>query len=994
VKDRFKEVYISRQDIEYVIAQRLLRKDARQRDLVRKHLEKFTGLYGGIQEQMGRYIDLFPVHPKYIEVFERIRFVEKREILKTLSRTIDKLLDVEVPHDDVGLITYDSYWEAIKRDASFKAIPDVREVIDKSQILENKMDSLPRPHYKPIALRLIYALSVFRLTADVRDPIGTTSEELKDHLCLPFPAEVPASLKNDEFLRQNVEMILDQIMKTVSGQYLSLNKENGQYYLDLEKDVDYDQLIRDKADSLDDATYDRYYFNALAKLMECTDSTYVPGFRIWEHELVWTQRGTTRLGYLFFGAPNDRSTAQPPRDFYIYFLPFFESKPFSNENKSDEVFFKLVEPEDKLLENVKLYAGAGELERNTVVGSRQIFRSKADSFSREITKWLYANSTKNYDIIYQGQTKKPITFLKQSSAELTFQELVDQVSSNCLSTHFEDQAPEYPKFSVTITYSNRDQVVKDALRALSTDTMTRMGTAVLDGLELLDGSIIKPTKSKYSEHVLSLLKSKGEGQVLNRDELIHSVFGVEFEKRFRLEPELLMVVLAALVRDGRIILSIPGAKFDAASLEDLAKTSLGDLIGFKHLEVPKGFPIGALRTLFEILGIPPGLVNNPDTLDEAVRQLQEKVEGFVNRVVEVQQRIKSGLPLMGVMLLDEAELVKTGEALDSLKRFLESLQPYNSPGRLRNFPYAPAYVDKMRDNLSVLKQVEYLNNLVSDVSNLISYLTGAEAVLPSDEAWNEEFRELKKRFAPMLRDSDTRFKALFKDEMMNELSTLKKDYVQLYMKMHGRSRLDAQYDAVKARLVKDKKMERLNRLASIELLPRNRLNDYHNRLGALKSCFQLKEEDLDSQPVCPHPQCNYKPIEEPLRGVASKLILEYEDELETINDEWDQILLNNLKDPMVQENISLLKDDERKLIQPILDSGEVPDDITNELLRLLSELYSGLEKVEVNSGSLVQDLIHGGMPCTVDEYRKRFEGHLKRLVEGRDQNKIRIILEE
>jgi len=474
--------------------------------------------------------------------------------------------------------------------------------------------------------------------------------------------------------------------------------------------------------------------------------------------------------------------------------------------------------------------------------------------------------------------------------------------------------------------------------------------------------------------------------------LVYSVFGVEFEKRFRLEPELLVVVLAALVRDGRIILSIPGAKFDAASLEDLAKTPLEDLVGFKHLEVPKGFPIGALRTLFEILGIPPGLLNIPDTLDDAVRQLQEKVEGFVNRVVEVQQRIKSGLPLMGVMLLDEAELVKTGGVLDSLKRFLESLQPYNSPGKLRNFPYAPAYVEKMRENLDVLKQVEYLYNLVSDTSNLVTYLTGAEAVLPSEEEWIQEFRDLKMKFTPMLRDLETRFKASFKDEMMKELGTLKEDFVQLYMGMHRRARLDAQYDMVKAGLVKNPKMERLNRLVSIELLPRSRLNDYHNRLGALKSCFQLREEDLDSQPVCPH--CNFRPNEEPLRGVASKLIMEYEDELETINDEWDQILLDNLKDPMVQENISLLKDDERKLIQTILDSGDIPDEISNELLRLLSELFSGLEKVEVSYGSLVQDLVYGGMPCTVDEYHKRFEDHLKKLVQGRDQNKIRIILEE
>lgn len=46
-------------------------------------------------------------------------------------------------------------------------------------------------------------------------------------------------------------------------------------------------------------------------------------------------------GYLFFGAPNDRPTAQPERDFYIYFIQPFEPPKFKDENKTDEVFFRL-----------------------------------------------------------------------------------------------------------------------------------------------------------------------------------------------------------------------------------------------------------------------------------------------------------------------------------------------------------------------------------------------------------------------------------------------------------------------------------------------------------------------------------------------------------------------------------------------------------------------------------------------------------------------------
>ena len=48
--------------------------------------------------------------------------------------------------------------------------------------------------------------------------------------------------------------------------------------------------------------------------------TYVNGYKIWQYELEWQEHKAARSGYLFFGAPNERSTAVPQRDFYLYFI--------------------------------------------------------------------------------------------------------------------------------------------------------------------------------------------------------------------------------------------------------------------------------------------------------------------------------------------------------------------------------------------------------------------------------------------------------------------------------------------------------------------------------------------------------------------------------------------------------------------------------------------------------------------------------------------------
>ena len=339
VKDRFEQVRIVRQDVAYVVSERLLTKNDEQRAMIREHLQKFTPLYGGMAERLEEFVRLFPVHPTYLEVFEAISIAEKREVLKTLSVEIKRRLDDDVPQDQPGLISYDSYWDILQGNAVLRSVPEIRDVIDVSKVVENRIQqAYTRKALQPMALRVVHGLSIHRLTTDdIRAKIGPTAEELQNGLCLFAP--IPE--KTSDFLRTTVESCLREIMKTVSGQFITHNTENDQYFLDLQKTIDHDAKIQDKADTLSESQLDQYYFDALTRVLECADQTYVRGYQIWEHEIEWRDHKITRRGYLFFGAPNERSTAQPPRDFYLYFLQPFEPPHFEDQKFADEVFFRL-----------------------------------------------------------------------------------------------------------------------------------------------------------------------------------------------------------------------------------------------------------------------------------------------------------------------------------------------------------------------------------------------------------------------------------------------------------------------------------------------------------------------------------------------------------------------------------------------------------------------------------------------------------------------------
>lgn len=58
-----------------------------------------------------------------------------------------------------------------------------------SQVLESRIEqAFTRPAYKPMALRIIHAISVHRLTTgDIYAPLGATAQELREALCLYQP---------------------------------------------------------------------------------------------------------------------------------------------------------------------------------------------------------------------------------------------------------------------------------------------------------------------------------------------------------------------------------------------------------------------------------------------------------------------------------------------------------------------------------------------------------------------------------------------------------------------------------------------------------------------------------------------------------------------------------------------------------------------------------------------------------------------------------------
>jgi predicted ATPase len=1006
VKDRFEQILIVHKDVKFVVAERLLKKTADQQVKIREYLTPFAKFYGHMNERMDEFVRLFPVHPDYIDTFERVTAVEKREVLKTLSLAMKKLLNQNVPDDRPGVIAYDDYWRTLRENPSFRAVPDIKAVIDCSQRLESRIQqAFTRPAYKPMALQLIHALSVHRLTiGDISAPLGATPEELRDGLCLFQPGiEDLGGVPADDLLSQ-VETVLREIHKTVSGQFISSNPDNRQYYLDLKKTDDFDALIEKRAEGLDSSQLDRYYYEALRRLMECTDQTYVTGYKIWQHELEWLEHKAARQGYLFFGAPNERSTAIPPRDFYIYFIQPFDIPHFKDEKKPDELFLRLTNLDAEFSTVLRNYAAAFDLASTASGHAKSTYESKAANFLRELVQWLQKNMTTAFEVTYQGRSKALTEWAKGKSIRelsgigaherINFRDLVNTTAGICLGTRFQDQAPEYPFFSVLIMGANRDQAAQDALRAIAGQGRTKQAAAVLDALELFDEERLDPYQSKYAKHILSIAKKKGHGQVINRSELIQDDFGVEYlaPQSLRLEPEWVVVVLAALIYAGEVVLSIPGKKFDATSLSQLAASGIDDLIQFKHIERPKDWNLPALKALFELLGLTPGMAQLvTQGNDKLVQELQIAVTKLVERLVLMQQSLQTGLFFWGRSLLTDDEIKKLRAKLDETKTFLESLQAYTTTGKLKNFRYDTSEVKAQLDGLNHLVEIKSLEELVADLGAPASYLSTAEAVLPAGHEWISKMKALRDDIFTQIDDPAKRNAVAFRQQTQRKFLDLKKAFILVYLSMHTKARLGVNEDKRKAHLLGDNRLKDLQKLSTIDLMPRQQLTDFQNRLASLKSCFALTEQELEASPVCPH--CSFKPGSEPATAPVATMLDYLDGELDKLVENWTQTLIANLEDPTTKDNLNLLKPKPRKLVDGFIKKRTLPDILEQDFIHALQEALSGLTRVSIKITALRDALLAGGSPATPAEMKKRFEEFLEILTKGKEPGKVRIVME-
>lgn len=987
-QDRYSDILITREDVAFVVKERLLKKTVHQKQKIRDHLLQFSPLYDGINTNLNEYVDLFPVHPTYVLQFERIKHGKsQREILKALSTRFEAIKELDVPTDKPGLITYDTYFQELLQNSSMLSIPDIRNVREKVEIINDRINNhfvQGRASRKALAQQVTNALAIKVLSDDLDKHCGATAYSLKEDLCIAIPG-----VDDPELLTQAVESVASQLKTATAGQYIDQETVSNDFYIRTEGGINIAQLVRDYADTVlkrNSMQADQYFFQFLQFILGIQQDPYRVGFQIWSHELEWIEKKSFRLGYIFFGNPNERSTTEPIQQFYMFFSPLYSV--LERNDEEDEIYFDFTGMSESFKDRIFLLGAAKAKHSDASSDQKKLFKNQIEEHQKRAIELFEKEFVDRVTILYKGKETKLKTY--SLPPEGTSKEAIFSfVASRVLNNHFTEKNPEYPAFKDLLVSNSKDNFevrIKSALRKLVNFTQpNRDGEAILAGLGLLGNQSIDVQNSRYADSILKKLKVRGDGKVLNRDDILYPHYlpsNLWYSVDYQLEYQLEFVILAALVYKGEIEIKWNSKTLTAPNFDQtILSLDNNDFFTFQTIQKPIGTNFKSLKALFNYLNLPDlsAELDKPETLTQIITTASDRVK----KVVSLKAKIYQGITCRTISLISTEKTALYCGLLDKLASLLDEIQSYNSYGKLRNFNYSEAELKEAFEAWPLCDEIEKLISRAAKFEELISYLTQAQSyVLESEKPLYDDIdNEIQRLSLVLLSNNDNELK-----KYETKLLSLKDSYADYYLSQYLKCRLSHSDSLKKEQILSSNKKKICDVIKDVDILNKAEYENWINLIMSLKPA----KHDISKPLIKENPYHDFNPRE--FYNKPSYSIRDLENQLDEILDKWTKAMRSIFRDPSIQANIEMLDDESKVLATSFKDGSEILTNLNAPKIRnLIAELSKGFERIELDPKDFLTVFTK---PMTVNEAHEAFNTYLDSLCKGKERSKIRIILSE
>ena len=738
-----------------------------------------------------------------------------------------------------------------------------------------------------------------------------------------------------------------------------------------------------------DGELNRYFYQLIYSCLDWDAKQYVPGFEIYQRDLNWDSHNIFREGYLFLGLPGERSTAQPERDFYIHIMPPYSSGSIAVKNLEDEVYF-FFKSTAEFKEILGFFSAANAQAQISEGKDKDAYLSKAAMIRKKLIKYLSENKNTCFDIQYKGQKRQMIEVLRgRYNRDMDFKDTVDLAASLCLDEYFCGKYPDCPMMKTKVTRKNMAENVRQAFDYFA-GRKTQTATLMLQSFGVLDGDKIRPEGSKYAAYYIDQLKQLPPQGVINYSDIFDVKYDDQYEdKHFKINYLFTPIIFLSMVYAGYATMTLHnGTVLSASNLDTVPRIGVLDLYEFKYLARPAQMAMAELKKLFDVLEINPVLLDNPNDCDEGVKQLLKKAQETSNSAVLANQKLNNGFELWNEPLVDAQHLIAMQKACAAVKdEFSNYSARFNTPAKLNNFTLTFEEIDKLTEQITLIKAIAEYVTFKTDCANNVSYLS------------NIEFIDLGANFKQKLEAAKDEFRSA-RDSILTgtsgdaaaqkvnaALEKVKEEYIGIYFEEHKKKRLDIDDAKRRGKLQESSVLANLRKLRGVEILSAAKLTKIEQDMANLKICYELTTTELKTTHICPH--CHYN-LGDQVPNVAGQLD-NLDIRIDDLVTEWTQTLLNTISDPIVASQKEYLSAEQQKAIDDFIASGTLPKRVDDFFIKAIQALLKGFEPVVVDAKDLM-DKLTKLPPMDESTFKQKLNELIAGYTKGKDEGKLRIIV--
>lgn len=970
VSERFQIITIKREDIKKVIAKRVLNKSKEQRLELEKLFSDYTKYYPAIQAHLNEFIDLFPLHPYVIQVFSELPYFEKRGVIQFTIQEVEKVLDSEFPH----LITYDLIYDEIESKHTVKNLETVSPVVDAVQTLASKIDLLDGKRQQTAA-EIVKALGVLKLYGKSTNN-GANAQELANTL-LVLPSNKMLEAEDE------ITLVLDELRKVTDGQFINRTKE-GYYFLDLQLNIDYDQVIKRKSDNLPENALDDEILGILKDQLMLGEET---GFGVFRDTCQWKSKKSFREGQFVYETGKGDVAEEIEGDFQIVFIsPFCAGKRYRSQNNRLQISGKL--PLDAF-EQLKMLASSKALINDNY--QRSIIQKRYASLKKDFTRMLAASYLEN-GTVEIGDAKKSIKSLIAREFS-NFDELFTEIKPELFDSYFNEKYKKHPKFSNSITRDNIkgefSTAVKNMVSQNGAQTTLFSGSkSILNALELLDDKgNTSTTNSDVAQKILEAAKENA-GQ-----NLPVAGFVSEFKNSpYGYDPIMTEFVMVALTYTGEIALKAAGGKtIGSSEVADVFKSSIEAFENIKYLTLESEFDKQPIIKLFMAVGL--DQVTARKVLESSKRNAA--IQEFRKSYLELKEKFDDAKQKLEKLSLQHSNIIDI-EGLSARHETLKCI-PFSdfelvkTPNDLKKIIYSDSEIEAIGEAVELLEKLHHFyTKFFEEIEPELDYVLEVKKVMDEypDIIQVEGVDNFINDSLAILSDAEKLLSPEDFNPLLGKLQSIRKKYKSTYYHAHENNVGSKVNWSKLTQVTGSPTYHKLRKLKNVELLNKRKFIEVENQISALSNlqCSSFNVDILDKNVVCT--KCSFP---KGFRNENPEFQISLLDEkVHSIYEDWENTLLAELEN--YRGNLQYLSSEERTLIEAIIRSSQLPETIEDSLVIALNNLFRELEIVEVNPTIFLEAVFKESQVMDYINFDARIKKLMQKLVAGKDFSKVRIKL--